>query len=211
MQIFLNSIPFLYFLEPYLLLISSLKDFALFGNHLLMNQEGNICYCYKNEFKIVTGNRRPIKQRAYLVPYAKQELITVPHKEFISPGLVTLAGTGRLSFHKTRLGRLKHRQQHHRVLVNQRTLYIVLLRIPEHQFDIIGQLIKTIVLVVLALEQLKLVLAARYHLIDGFFIGHLGIDLVRLVAQYNLQILASLLARQPGVEHVRLDYFGVNV
>ncbi|RMZ96546.1 hypothetical protein BpHYR1_007060 [Brachionus plicatilis] len=28
----LNSIPFLYFLEPYLLLISSLKDFALFGN-----------------------------------------------------------------------------------------------------------------------------------------------------------------------------------
>ncbi|RNA06908.1 hypothetical protein BpHYR1_023307 [Brachionus plicatilis] len=26
----LNSIPFLYFLEPYLLLISSLKDFALF-------------------------------------------------------------------------------------------------------------------------------------------------------------------------------------
>ncbi|RNA25795.1 hypothetical protein BpHYR1_043684 [Brachionus plicatilis] len=28
----LNLIPFLYFLEPYLLLISSLKDFALFGN-----------------------------------------------------------------------------------------------------------------------------------------------------------------------------------
>ncbi|RMZ95654.1 hypothetical protein BpHYR1_006848 [Brachionus plicatilis] len=29
-QVILNSIPFLYFLEPYLLLISSLKDFALF-------------------------------------------------------------------------------------------------------------------------------------------------------------------------------------
>ncbi|RNA07768.1 hypothetical protein BpHYR1_025402 [Brachionus plicatilis] len=32
----LNSIPFLYFLEPYLLLISSLKDFAWFGNLTLI-------------------------------------------------------------------------------------------------------------------------------------------------------------------------------